>query len=738
MPTLKILLTGAWLAVFPCSPLAFAQGEMRGAGTDDASPARLKEVSVTATRTERTVDEVPATVTVIDAPAIERNLATDIKDLVRYEPGVSVRSEVNRFGNSSYTIRGIGGNRVLLLLDGVRVPDQFAGGPIQLGRDLVDLDAVKSVEIVRGPASSLYGSDAIGGVVAYATKDPADYLAGTGQPAYLSVKAQYAGADASLAETLTAAGTGGALEALVLYTRRDGRETDNQGTNDAAGAARTTPNPQDTGANGLLGKLVYRLNAGNAFTLTLDGLDRRVRTDVISARGPVPGATLQSQLADDAVSRRRVSLAQAYRAAPASLFRTLRWQVYAQNHESRERVEERRTVGASARLRVSDFRFIQDVRGAELALESDLGGAQRLVYGLDVSETETARPRDRIEYNLDTGASTQTVAGERFPNKNFPDTTTRRAGAYVQDEIAFAGGRASLIAGLRYDDYRLTPNPDAAFANANPGGTPQPLAAARLSPKLGALVKLGPLVSAYAQYARGFRAPPYDDANSAFANAAFGYETLPNPDLKPETSDSYELGVRLAGARTRASLALFDNRYRDFIETVVASSADTNGNGIAREFQAQNLARVRIRGLEARAELDLGGGFRVRTAAAYARGENAQTGAPLDSIDPSQAVLGLRYAPGERWHLELVTTLVNDKERVSDTALFAAPGYGVLDVLGQYRFGRHARLNWGVFNLTDKTYWQWADVRGEPAASPALDRYTQPGRAFGASVAYQF
>lgn len=732
------MLASVIAVVFFIPRAGFAEGP---GSTAALPPARLKEVSVTATRTERSVEEVPATVTVIDAEEIERNFVTDIKELVRYEPGVSVRTDVNRFGNGSYTIRGIGGNRVLMLLDGVRVPDQFAGGPIQLGRDLVDLDSLKAVEIVRGPASALYGSDAIGGVVAYTTKDPTDYLAVFGRPAYFSVRPQWNGADDSSGLTLTGAGRSGALEGLLLYTRRDGQETDNQGTSEVEGAARTAPNPQDMASDGLLGKLVYRTSAANAFHLALDAFDRTVDTEVLSARGPVPGATVLSQQASDTAQRWRVSAGQQYGAPPGSFFSKARWQLYYQDHQSRERVDERRAVGTSERLRLSDFGFLQDIRGAELQLDSSFSVGQTphwLVFGIDASETRTARPRDRTEYNLASGASTKTVAGERFPNKNFPDTDTRRAGVYVQDEIPLRGGRVSLIPGLRYDYYRLTPQPDADFANSNPGRQPQRLTAAELSPKLGASVKLGEAYSAYAQYARGFRSPPYDDANSAFANFAFGYETFPNPDLKPETSDSYEIGVRGVFRDARLNLALFDNRYRDFIETVVVSSVDTNGNGIAREFQARNLARARIRGVEVRGALDLGAGLKLLAAAAYAKGDNEETGQPLDSIDPPKAVLGLRYARGGRWDTELVATLVDDKGRVSDAALFQAPGYGALDLLGQYRFSKHASFNWGVFNLTDKKYWQWSDVRGQSALSPARDRFTQPGRYAGASFKYQF
>src|SRR3546814_10509902 len=93
-----------------------------------------------------------------------------------FEPGVSVQRQPARFGaalgatgragNESFNIRGIGGNRVLIQVDGVRVPDGFSFGAQASGRgDYVDLGLIKSVEILRGPSSALYGSDGLAGAV---------------------------------------------------------------------------------------------------------------------------------------------------------------------------------------------------------------------------------------------------------------------------------------------------------------------------------------------------------------------------------------------------------------------------------------------------------------------------------------------------------------------------------------------------------------------------------------------
>ena len=102
----------------------------------------------------------------------------DFADLVKYEPGVYVENNVTRLGLNGFNIRGIGGNRVLTQVDGVQTAEQFAFGPFSIHQAGLDVDVLKSVEIVRSANSALYGSDALGGVVSLFTKDPADYLRG--------------------------------------------------------------------------------------------------------------------------------------------------------------------------------------------------------------------------------------------------------------------------------------------------------------------------------------------------------------------------------------------------------------------------------------------------------------------------------------------------------------------------------------------------------------------------------
>ena len=244
---------------------------------------QLDAINVTANRGPRTLNDTAATVSVIDSQEIDRRNVQTPREAVRLEPGVSVGNQPTRGGATNYVIRGIGDNRVRVQIDNIRVPD-FPSTNIGAGtytRDFVDLENVKRIEIVRGPASALYGSDAVGGIVAYTTKDPADYLDLFGKDGYVSRKTAFDGVDSSLNSTTTAAVRVGNVEALVLYTHRTGNEVRPNGGVD--------PNPQDFFADSVLGKLVWHVTPVDTLRLTGEFSRRTLRTNIRTDLAVMPG-----------------------------------------------------------------------------------------------------------------------------------------------------------------------------------------------------------------------------------------------------------------------------------------------------------------------------------------------------------------------------------------------------------------------------------------------------------------
>ncbi|MGD9597919.1 MAG: TonB-dependent hemoglobin/transferrin/lactoferrin family receptor [Steroidobacteraceae bacterium] len=725
------------------------------ASAQSADPTQLDIVTITATRIATRIMDVPATVTVRDAGAIDRELVFDVGDLLRYEPGVSMRNDGGRFGTSGPSIRGIGGNRVLLEVDGVRLPDAFEIGSFaNAGRDVLDTDLLKRVEIVRGSASSLYGSDAIAGVFAFTTRDPDDLLVADRRFG-LTAKGGYAGWNDATMAGATAAGRAGAWSSLVAYTHRDGHELDNAGTRGGVGAERTQPVPQDHYSDSVLAKIVFDPREGQRLRLTLEGTRDDTLSDVlssVSATAPLPGGVQTTGLVgSDVAERRRVALDHEFTPASARWFERGEWRIYRQQSTaSQETFEERRAASLAGlvtpQTRWREFTFEQETSGAEAILFSrfTVGASDHtLAYGLEYVETDTAQLRRGAQTNLTTGATSTTILPDAFPVRDFPLTTTKQASAFVQDEVR--AGAFTITPGVRFDDYALRPDVDAIFAADNPGFVATGIDEQNVSPKLGVMYRASANATAYANYAAGFRAPPSDDVNIGFENLAFGYTAIANPDLKSETSHGFEIGWRATrGDGGYLALAGYYNLYDDFIESRVGTFDPASGLIV---FQSQNLSEVRIYGAEIVAGLPLEAfapvlrGFSVRLAGAWSRGDNRSADAPLNSIEPPQAVVGLAYrAPTRRWGMELVTTVAGRVDRVDHGAgtLFTPGGYTTFDLLADIAVTPRLGVNAGVFNLADRTYWEWSDVSGRFAANPALERYTRPGRTAGATIRYKW
>ena len=118
------------------------------------------------------------------------------------------------------------------------------------------------------------------------------------------------------------------------------------------------------------------------------------------------------------------------------------------------------------------------------------------------------------------------------------------------------------------------PRADEIYAADNPGTPLAALSNSDVSPKLGAIYHVGDDIDVYVQYARGFRAPPFEDANIGLDIPLFNIRAIPNPALRSETSDGWELGMRWQGDRTRLQMGAFRTTYTDFIETKVRVGTD--------------------------------------------------------------------------------------------------------------------------------------------------------------------
>ncbi len=708
-----------------------------------------EQITVVAELAETPLRETTTHVSLITAAQIETQMAHDVAELLRYEPGVTVQADSTRLGMTGVSIRGIGGNRVSAQIDGVRTVEQFTFGPIATPRSFLDPDLLKSVEVVRGATSSLYGSDALGGVVAFTTKDPSDLIR-SGEDHFYRVKSGFSSDDESQFLALTTAHRGQRFDLLAAVTGRSFAEQDNMGENDQLNASRTKPNDLDGSSLDLLLKGVYTWSEGHRLRITAEGYQTNTEADLYSARStssnPGGSSRVLSSLADDTNRRSRLSLEDLREDLGLSWLDELKLRLYYQTSETEqdtlERIDSQFGPVQQRISRSGEMTFEEHQVGLGLNAQKwfTIGASShRLTYGLSLEQRSFSQLRDRDDLDLDTGNPDAYTGTLVFPTRYFPDSTVDELGAYLQWESLFFDERLKLLPGLRYDRTRLDADQADPVYQESTGHTTTPvdLDDRSLSPKFGLRYALTPQLSLNGQYARGFRAPPYSDVNSGFTNLASGYQTLPNPELEPERSENLEFGLRADSSRGAIQLSYFDNQFEDFIDLPFIGVSE---QGVAL-FQARNVDRVAIEGWELSGNLYLLPELRLQASHSHARGHNQAEEVALDSIAPDRSVVGLTYGDmNDRWTSTLNLTLEQDKAQseLSSAELFRGASATLVDLTVQLKLRESWRLFAGGFNLSDETHYNWSSVVGRAATDPLLPRYSEPGRNFRVHLSWHY
>ncbi|WP_107792251.1 TonB-dependent hemoglobin/transferrin/lactoferrin family receptor [Neisseria subflava] len=705
--------------------------------------AEIEPVVVTADRNAQTLDKAAPNVSVIGRKILNQASAQNLDDIVMYESGVSVPSDNNRRGHAGINIRGIDGNRILMMVDGVRIPESYAGGGSNgaiSGRDMVESDTLKQVDIVKGPYSALYGSDALGGVVNMVTLSPSDFV-DAGKRGHFGLKHGYRSRDRSHGVTATVAGFHENAEGLLMLTRRQGHETENMGNDTSYSTARTATNPQKNNAYNILAKgnignerhrleTLYEQYYHANDTVLANGLGSQ-------SRGPVTIATSESN-ARDRIRRQRIEAG--YRYTGEGRLKEANLTAYQQKLRTEDDAVDVSMTRMGARqlgnsTRYSDYGFNQTIRGLNGRGVWEFDGAvkQTVVAGAEYKHTETARPRDSLTVDNLTGAVSKVYAGSTYPNKTFPDSKRKTFSVYAQDSLTFGDGIV-LTPALRYEKDKLNTSTDQAYLNANPSGTATRFNDSALTPSLRLSVPMGEQFTGFATYSQGFRTPPFDSATMAFANTTYGYAVIPNANLKSERSNSFELGMKFKNERARAQVTAFYNRYRNFINRTEIGTSTVGRRPII-QYQYQNLDHVKTYGAEASAAYKFLPGWQVSGSIAWMRGEQ-QDGKPLDSAYPLNGVLGLDYTQ-EKWGVGTKLRWSKKHSRVSSDTVFQAPGYGVWDVGAWYKPFKNLEIGANIYNVGNKKYWQHADVAGMSRTS-VMDLYTESGRNFAATIQLKF
>ncbi|GIZ12243.1 TonB-dependent hemoglobin/transferrin/lactoferrin family receptor [Pseudomonas sp. NCCP-436] len=737
MPACPPFARRPWLALLLlCPSLALA-----------ATTTELPYVEVTAT----TDPEAKPGTTSTTAETLERRQIRSFDDLSRRaEPGVNF----NR-NNNSINIRGLDRDRVLTTLDGIRLPWlNDVVRDVNGGLDSIGFESLSSIDVVRGANSSQFGSGALGGALQLHTLSPDDLLGEQDDFAGL-IKSDYDSADHSRGLNAALAGRINDTSWLLQAGGRRGHELENRGNNGVLGTERTKSNPADSDQQNLLFKLQQKLSDEHRLGLTAEWFERvedfDSRINQGTANYPNHYDTRETN------ERRRFSVDHQYRAADNNSL--LDWAdtiVYWQKLYREDQVKATR-AGTLA----GPFGRQNEIEKSQYGITSALGkqlGQHNLSLGVEWSRVvaeQYSGGYDACPSNLVPPFPPRpdsTPAGIYYSCINLhtnqaemPKTPGTLYGLYLKDEISLTDN-LTLTPGIRYDRYEY--RPESGTSDYVLAGDSVMITDNKDSSWSGSLLlswQASELATFYAQWAQGFRAPDVNELYSTFINSGMGYARVGNPNLKPEKSTGYEVGARLGDERAGGSISLFDNHYRNFIDSITANEEDYGFQ--PGEFPTffeimENRSKVRIYGAEGTAHWQFAPDWKAWSSIAWAVGKDRETNQHLNSVAPLTATLGLSYTR-QNHGADLTLTSARRRDKVENDDDFKAPGYGVIDLTGYWQPAalEGVRLQAGLFNLFDKKYWNAINVPGSSngrTTPQPVDYYSEPGRSFRVSASWQF
>lgn len=679
--------------------------------SNDTVPAviPLSAINVTVTRGSREVFHTPAPVRVVERSALDARGPGRIVEALALTPGMDA-SGIGTIRQSPM-IRGLQGQRILLLEDGIRLNNPRREVNRSEPLALADLPSLQQVEVVRGPASVLYGSDAIGGVVNLVTAAPGG---GPARP----LAGRIEGAAAPGDSWRGAATVEGAVERFRIRLSVAAREDDDY----MAPAGRfgdvslDAPAPvHDSGARERRWSLAVSrpLGPGDLF----------LRHHAVRAEGTGFGY-LDPELLGEGLPRLRIHMPyQDFRKSSAG------WRAARLERWWADRLE------LVAYQQANDREFVTDLfapmpppapDGAAVAMETanasqlstrGLRAEARKLVGRGVLVTwgvEVAR-----DASVDSDTSTTVVSGLGSPRVTglgtspVPDASLTSVGVFAQGETTLLSP-LDLTAGVRWQESRAQAT--------EPDGRRESHTDAAMVGALGLLYRAGDRASVLASISRGFRSPnlverfytgPTKDGRGVWVR---------NPGLRPEQSLNLDLGLRHRSEHGHLEAFIFQNTLRNGIQ-VVPTGHQVDG---LREYRNENLEQLRFRGAELSSTIRLPRGLSLALAHTFLTGRNlVEPDRPVTDTYRNRTVArvlmdhgqdrawveyGLRHTRGQL-HLEPGVSPVGD----------SAPPFTVHDLRAGLRLPGRQQLVAEVTNLTNRLYAESANTSFfRPAPSRTL------------------
>lgn len=634
---------------------------------------------------------------------IERS-PIDMGQALEQTPGVMIQRTGR--GQSSPFVRGLTGQQVLIMVDGVRMTNAtFRAGPNQYF-NLIDPNMVERVEVIRGPGSVLYGGDAIGGVINVVTKSADDrgYNFVTG-----GTVQRFSTADLGYTGRLSAEGWVGSMGVFAGGGYGNYNNLDIGGSPDAPPGFDVGRQPATSWRYHSADiKLNYLLSDESELVVGVQHYqgDDIFRTD----RFPSNRESIFGPQARDLYYVRWQGC------DPCGCGWADTYQITASLHRFDEERADRDFRPGRNPLLTSFRGFFDEQTGVTGSFTKEIGALGMLSYGWDWYHDELGSSRKDVDTSVDPPSSTER-RGE-VPD----DAYYSRYGAFLNWDLRITD-RLLASTGVRYE--HVTAGATVALRAQDPNDPNDTIEILQpINPNyqdwighIGLTYELNPCWHLVGSVSEGFRAPNIDDLASVNENV-FGNNTqLPNPNLVPETSITYEVGIKGNTDRFRGQAFVWWNDLQNFIVRRTDQSED---------LLSRTNADAYLNGVEFSGEYLVGCDWSLYGNFWYTYGQDLAADEPLSRIPPMQGIVGFRrrWNGGQDW-FDVYAWLVDKQDRLSARDLTdtnrippgGTPGYGTFN----FRYGRmitaRQRLTVNVENLFDEQY----RVHGSGSDGPGIN-----------------
>ncbi|WP_434353390.1 TonB-dependent receptor [Psychrobacter sp. HD31] len=675
------------------------------AQADTLPTAQLPAINITAT-TENSIDSSLPNAKTMNLEKQNDTSIVDVSSALQNDTSIDLNLDGN--GNTRYiNIRGIGANNTEVKIDGIKKPQNFsyAHGIYNSGElNPYEIDTIKQIDIVKGRNSPKQGGGALAGSVNMRTYRPSDFIDDENRK-YASLQSSYADKNDSWGNTLTVAAGNDKVSGMVMYTKRDSHEYENTGNDED----KTQRNNIEYEQDNILVKGEMDVTGGKLIA-TAERFDQKRKTEY---------RYYQREGKDEPIKRSRYSVEGEFQDVLGTDALN-----FLLGYQKIDNTSQGQYIG----LFKNDL-FTAGVDGEKHIETGTLNQHLLLGLGYESSEFDFKR-QSKVDGSY---------------NRRIPITKRDTTYIYGKDHIGFNNGFV-LSPGVRVEHEKHSSksddiyenNPAVQFQNFIPKGSKT-----KVLPSLGASMPINDKTTVYANYAKGSKSADDINFTSFYHPPPRTFANIPNPDLKDETSQNFELGF-IYEPNDMRSLRVngFYTKYDDFV--VKKFLDEYNGN--KGDFNIPyNLDDAKTYGIEVDSSLAINDALTANLGATWMKGEKGSDGKedkPLINISPLVTNFNLSYSPSEDWGSSLRLRAASKGADPENDTKFRTPGYVLADLTGWWKPMESLTLSGGVYNVFDKTYWLAAEVNGNSKQGyygPVnFEKYSRPGRNFGIKAKYEF